>query len=99
MPLHATVTSRAASSHEHAERMHRGDDEREERLSGGVGVRHEHLTAGPQHGRRLEVLADPAGHEQILVSVRVEERRRGAGQAEASAEREERRGRAAPRES
>ena len=50
------------------------DDEREERLHGGVRVRHEDVSARPEHGRRLEVLADPAGHEQVLVAVGIEQR-------------------------
>jgi hypothetical protein len=51
-----------------------GDDEWEERLDRGVGARHERIPAGPEHGGRTEVLADPAGHEEVLVAVRVQQR-------------------------
>lgn len=71
--------------------MNRGDDDREERLSGGVGVRHEDVTAWPQDGRRLKVLADPAGHEQILVSVGIQQRVVVLVKTKSEREREQRR--------
>ncbi len=57
-----------------AERMHSCHEEGEEGFHGGVRIRCENVSAGPEDRRRLEVLADPPSHEQVLVAVGIEQR-------------------------
>ena len=81
---------RAASSQETTERVYSCNEEREEGFHRGVRTRCETVSTGSKDRGRLEVLAYPTGHEQVLVAIRIEESGMVLAEPDRKCEREQR---------